>query len=59
SDQASRRTAAVGLETRDSCQGLTDVQEPDAYEKSNNGHWRNLTLNQRQWGVAHQIRMMS
>jgi hypothetical protein len=29
--QSSRRTAAVGLETRDSCQDLTDVQQTDAY----------------------------
>src|SRR5260221_10092106 len=33
SRQPSRRIAAVGLETGDSCQDLTDVQAPDAYEK--------------------------
>ncbi len=31
SRQPSRRTAAVGLETIDSCQDLTDVQQTDAY----------------------------
>lgn len=34
SDQPSRRTAAVGLEKRDSCQYLTDVQQTDAYGRS-------------------------
>jgi hypothetical protein len=34
SPQPSRRTTAVGLETGDSCQDLTDVQAPDAYTRS-------------------------
>src|SRR5260221_687371 len=43
SRQPSRRIAAVGLETGDSCQDLTDVQAPDAYEKRR----RELTLHAR------------